>query len=85
MRTMPSKTGLQGYAIALLAVVIALLASYATRPLSRSAPWVFCFAAVIATAWFGGRRSSFVATLGSRRVWPLFLHDSLPLTLAQPR
>jgi PAS domain S-box-containing protein len=64
MRFKSSRDGLQGYGVALLAVLTALLASSATWPVSRSSPWVFFFAAVMATAWFGGQRSSFVATMG---------------------
>ncbi|WP_435009410.1 ATP-binding protein [Tundrisphaera lichenicola] len=64
MRSKSHTTGLRGYGVALLAVVLALLASHATWPISRSTPWVFSFAAVILTAWYGGQRSSLIATAG---------------------
>ena len=63
MRTKPPQTGpLARYGIALVAVVIAFVASCATWPVSSMMAWVYFFAAVMVSAWFGGLGPSLLAT-----------------------
>ncbi len=63
MRATPSGVGLPvRYGIALLAAVVGFVASYATWPFSRTMPWVFFFAAVMVSAWFGGQGPSLLTT-----------------------
>jgi PAS domain S-box-containing protein len=63
MNTKSSEAGRpERYDIAFLAVVVAFAASYVTWPYSRTMPWVFFFAAVMVSAWFGGQRPSLLAT-----------------------
>ncbi len=63
LRTAPFESGrIRGYGIALLASAVAFLASYLTWPLMRSTPWIFCFAAIMVVAWFGGQGPSLVTT-----------------------
>jgi len=87
LRTMAVEgPGLQGYAIALLAVVIRA-SSRATRPgRSRDPPrGCSCFAAVHRDCLVRRPEVKFrLRRSGSPCFGPLFLHDSLPLTLAQP-
>ncbi len=63
MRTTQPEAGrLRRYGIALSAVVVAFVATYTTWPLLKPTPWAFFFAAVMASAWFGGQGPSLVAT-----------------------
>jgi PAS domain S-box-containing protein len=63
MRTTPYEAGpLERYGSALLAAVVAFAASYAASPLLRTVPWIFFFAAVMVSAWFGGQGPSFLTT-----------------------
>ncbi len=55
MKTTPPEAGrVRRYGIALLAASVAFAASYATWPLSSSMAWVFFFAAIMSSSWFGG-------------------------------
>src|SRR4051794_18466231 len=60
--TRPGSGPVESYGIALLSVGIAFAATHATWPLLRPTPWVFFFAAVMVSAWFGGMGPSLVAT-----------------------
>ena len=63
MRTTPSEARpLERYGIALLAAVVAFGASYATSPYLNALPWVFFFAAVMISSWFGGQGPSLLTT-----------------------
>jgi PAS domain S-box-containing protein len=63
MRSTPPEAGrLERYGIALLAVAVAFVATHASWPLLEPTPWALCFAAVMASAWFGGQGPSLVAT-----------------------
>ena len=59
---LPQAGPIQRYGAAILAAVVAFAASYATWPLMNSMPWVFCFAAIMVTAWFCGQGPSLVTT-----------------------
>jgi uncharacterized membrane protein len=53
LRTSRPKIGsAAGYAISLLAVALAFLATYSTWPVLNQTPWALFFAAVMASAWF---------------------------------
>ena len=59
----PSEAGpLRRYGIAVLAAVVAFAASYVTWPFLKTMPWVFFFAAIMVSAWFGGQGPSMLAT-----------------------
>ena len=63
MRTRPPQIGpRERYGIAVLAAVIAAVASYATWPFMKTMPWVFFFAAVMVSAGLGGQGPSLVTT-----------------------
>ena len=60
--TTPNIERLQRYGIALLAVLVAFVATYATWPLLKPTPWALFFAAVMVSAWYGGFRTILAAT-----------------------
>jgi K+-sensing histidine kinase KdpD len=63
MRTTPSEARpLERYGVALLAAVVACGASYAMWPYLNAMPWVFFFAAVMISSWFGGQGPSLLTT-----------------------
>jgi PAS domain S-box-containing protein len=63
MRITPTESRpVQRYAIALLAAVVAFVASYLTWPILNTLPWFFFFAAIMVSAWFGGQGPSLLTT-----------------------
>jgi K+-sensing histidine kinase KdpD len=61
-KTPPEAGGLEGYGIAVVAVAGAFVATCASWPLLKPTPWALFFAAVMASAWFGGQGPSLAAT-----------------------
>ncbi len=62
MRKMAREVGrVERYRIALLAVLIAFVATYATWPLLKATPWALFFAGTMVSAWYGGWRTSLAA------------------------
>ncbi len=67
----PSK----GYAVAMIATVLAFAATLATWPLLKLTPWAFFFAAVMLSAWYGGGGPSRVATMVAAVLGNVFLFE----------
>ena len=73
------------YGIALLSVAIAFAITYATWPAFRPTPWALFFAAVMASAWFGGMGPSLLATALAAVLGNVLLHRALRLGVPRPR
>jgi PAS domain S-box-containing protein len=58
----PKVAPFKSYGIALLAVVIAFVATHASWPALQPTPWALFFLAVMVSAWIGGMGPSLVAT-----------------------
>jgi PAS domain S-box-containing protein len=66
MRNSPTNAGpVKSYGIAILSVAVALAVTYVSWPALQPTPWALFFAAVMASAWFGGMGPSLLATVVS--------------------